>query len=67
MYTDSYSTEKWLEFQQAELEQLDRKGAFVKYDGSSYYGVTALPRNVRLVDILYGFFRKRRSRRNNSM
>lgn len=59
---DIYTLEKLQEFQQSELQRLERKGLFVKPDPSSTHKSS---RYVKLLKKLYGFFRKRRSRASN--
>ncbi|AVV58637.1 hypothetical protein C7121_22215 [Paenibacillus glucanolyticus] len=65
MNHDIYTLEKLHEYQQTRLDELDRQGRFVIYDETGISKSQRAAKNVRLLDKLYGFFRKRRSRRSH--
>lgn len=64
MNNDLYTLEKLNEYQQAKLNDLDRQGRFIIHDETGISQSQRVSKNVRLLDKLYGFFRKRRSRRS---
>ncbi|WP_127593124.1 hypothetical protein [Paenibacillus lautus] len=65
MNNDFYTLEKLNEYQQAKWDELDRQGRFIIHDeiASESEHTTS---NTRILDKLYGFFRKRRSRRSRT-
>lgn len=65
MSNDFYTLEKLNEYQQAKWDELDRQGRFIIHDEITCKSQHT-SRNTRILDKLYGFFRKRRSRRSRT-
>ncbi|MEF7438024.1 hypothetical protein V4V36_00520 [Paenibacillus lautus] len=66
MNNDIYTLEKLNEYRQAHWDELDRQGRFIIHDEIGASESEFVWRNRRLIDKLYGFFRKRRSRKTHS-
>ncbi|EGG34414.1 hypothetical protein HMPREF9412_0785 [Paenibacillus sp. HGF5] len=66
MNNDIYTLEKLNEYRQAHWDELDRQGRFIIHDEIGVGESELNARNRRLIDKLYGFFRKRRSRKTHS-
>ncbi len=65
MSNDFYTLEKLNEYQQAKWDELDRQGRFIIHDEIACESQHT-SNNTRIIDKLYGFFRKRRSRRSRT-